>query len=353
MNRGLVALIAAFSMTATGCASWLAGQIAQAPGPDNTNYIINAEARDSFSRAYGLERIDFPVGPPEATIAASVIEPRDYGLQYDFQRYENDIVELDFELKDPGEIGDTRKPAVGTVIVLPGMLQSRFTMTFWGIGLAQRGYRVVLLDLRGHGDSSGRHLTYGIVESRDTIQVIEALDAKGLLARPVVALGASYGASTALMAAADSNHIDAVVAFAPFTDAPSSIDHLARTLFPWLFWAISDETMADAIDGASARSGVDLREARAIDVVGRITVPLLLVHGQEDGWVPPQNSFELYRAANGSASLMVVPEAGHMDLPMRYDDFSERVFDWLDGVLEDSAPAVTNGTREVSPEVSS
>lgn len=340
--------IVTVAIALTGCTSWIAGQIATAPGPDRTNYIIGKEARESFAEAYGFQHLDVDVGPPEAKLALTVINPRDYGLEYRFHEYRNDTIEVDFELREPEKLGGTRQPAKGTVIILPGMLQSRYTMTFWGVGLAQRGYRVVLADLRGHGESTGQYLTYGLVESRDTVQIIEALESAAIAEPPVVLLGASYGASTALMAAADSKRIDAVVALAPFTDAASSIEHLARTMFPRLSRMISEKKMAEAIDRASAMSGQDIRKARAIDVVNRVDAPVLFVHGREDTWVPPRNSFDLFQSANGSASLLVIPDAGHMDLPMRYDEFSERVFDWLDEAVSvpASIPAVTTASGE-------
>lgn len=333
----LVPILVIIVLAASGCAAWIGRQIATAPGPANTNYVVGPEVRRRFSSAYGFGQLEIPVGPPDATLAVTIIHPGDYGLEYDFRGYENDTVNLDFDLNDPDSVGTSRREAKGTVIVLPGMLQSRYTMTFWGIGLAERGYRVVLVDLRGHGESSGRYLTYGLVESRDTLQVIEALDEWGIAKPPIALLGVSYGASTALMTAARSDAIGAVVAFAPFTDAASSIEHLMRTLFPFLSRAVSAGTMAKAIDRASTLSGADIRQARAIDVVDRIQVPVLFVHGREDNWIPPRNSLAFYDAANRAAYLMVIPGAGHMDLPMRYEEFSDRVFDWLDDAV--SAPA--------------
>lgn len=350
MRFGLVLLLA---IAATGCTSWLAGQIVKAPGSDNTNYVTSAESREWFANAYGFQHLNLAVGPPEAELAVTIVEPRNYELEYEFLDYKNNTIELDVAINGPEKAGEARKPDKGTVIILPGLLQSRYTMTFWGIGFAQRGYRAALVDLRGHGESSGKYLTYGIQEARDTVQVIEALDAHGDLEPPVVLLGASYGAVTALMVAAQSDTVDAVIAFEPFTDAPSAIEHMARAISPLLSRVISHRTMADAIDKASRISGVDLRRARAIDAMRKVKVPVLLVHGQEDTWVPPHNSFELYRAANGDSSLFIIPDAGHMDLAMRYDQFSERVFEWLEDALGASASAVTSGTREVSPEVSS
>ncbi len=86
----------------------------------------------------------------------------------------------------------------GTVFVLHGIRDRKDSMLGWGRGLAQAGYRAVLVDARGHGRSSGDFLTYGVVESRDLSQVLDALEAQGLAAGRVGVMGVSYGASTAI-----------------------------------------------------------------------------------------------------------------------------------------------------------
>ncbi len=64
----------------------------------------------------------------------------------------------------------------------------------------------------------------------------------------------------------------------------------------------------------------------------QIHTPVLFIHGQSDGWIPPKHSMELYAATGGRADLWIVPDAGHVDLPLRYDELSSRVFEWLEEV---------------------
>ena len=51
------------------------------------------------------------------------------------------------------------------------------------------GYRAVLVDLRGHGRSTGKYLTYGVQEAQDISQVIDALEQQQLIAGEIGVLG--------------------------------------------------------------------------------------------------------------------------------------------------------------------
>ena len=77
----------------------------------------------------GELRID--VGPPAASLAVALIEPH--------------------------------LSVRGTVFVLHGIRDSKESVRAWGERLASAGYRAVLVDLRGHGRSSGTFLSYGVV----------------------------------------------------------------------------------------------------------------------------------------------------------------------------------------------
>ena len=107
----------------------------------------------------------------------------------------------------------------GTILFLHGLALQKETCGFWAYQIAAAGYRAVLVDLRGHGQSTGDWLTYGVVESRDIVRVIDRLDEKGLLAGKVGLFGESYGAAVALQTAARDDRVRAVVALAAFFPA--------------------------------------------------------------------------------------------------------------------------------------
>ncbi len=71
------------------------------------------------------------------------------------------------------------------------------TMTVSGL-LAQVGYRVVLIDLRGHGQSTGPTISYGKFETADLKQVLNHTARHRVGALKVGVVGIGYGANLAL-----------------------------------------------------------------------------------------------------------------------------------------------------------
>ena len=69
--------------------------------------------------------------------------------------------------------------AHGTVVLLHGLMQSKACFPCLGAGerLAKKGFDVVLLDLRRHGRSGGKFVTYGAKEKYDIKAVIDTLTA--------------------------------------------------------------------------------------------------------------------------------------------------------------------------------
>jgi len=59
--------------------------------------------------------------------------------------------------------------------------------------------------------------------------------------------------------------------------------------------------------------GVPLDEIAPENNIGRITVPVFLVHGEEDEIVPVEHAHRLAAAAGTNARLLLVPGRGHSD----------------------------------------
>ncbi|MOA47555.1 Alpha/beta hydrolase family protein [compost metagenome] len=49
----------------------------------------------------------------------------------------------------------------------------------------------------------------------------------------------------------------------------------------------------------------------SIDKIDQVGMPVLLVHGQDDRYVPPRFSQQLYEAAQQPKTLLLVPGASH------------------------------------------
>ena len=58
--------------------------------------------------------------------------------------------------------------------------------------------RAVLVDLRGFGESTGEHITFGVMDAQDLKQLTDALQQKHLCGDTVGVYGTSYGAASAI-----------------------------------------------------------------------------------------------------------------------------------------------------------
>jgi pimeloyl-ACP methyl ester carboxylesterase len=192
----------------------------------------------------------------------------------------------------------------GTVFVLHGIRDSKEAMHNWAAVLAGAGYRVVLVDLRGQGRSTGDALTFGVIESRDLARALDVLGERTGNLGPVGVMGLSYGGATAIQWAGRDPRIDAVVAVAPFAS-------LREVVPGYLPFRASDGFVGKAIDRAGALGGFDPDEASPVAAIRRARAHVLLVHGRADRRIPPWHSERIRAAGDGHAELLLVAGAGH------------------------------------------
>jgi pimeloyl-ACP methyl ester carboxylesterase len=225
----------------------------------------------------------------------------------------------------------------GTVLVLHGIRAAGIWMIPIGARFAEAGYRVAIVDLRGHGGSSGETLTYGVRESQDLVQVIDELAARGLVAGPIGVFGHSYGAATAIQLAAIDPRIEAIVAAAPFADLRDEVPHYVRTVLPGVGHLISTEHFNAVLDAAGRIGQFDPDAASAEVAVTRTSAPILLMHGLNDLVIPPDHSLRIYGAAEQPARLVFLPGTGHFGVWWdAQGEVSRQSLAWLDEHLESS-----------------
>ena len=111
------------------------------------------------------------------------------------------------------------------VVLSPGLADTRQTFRFLAPLIANAGYRVASVDLRGHGDSSVNWDSYTRTDTAaDLIRVIEKLGG------PAVIVGQSFsGGSATIAAATNPDLVTAIVEIGPATRPPSiSVPALLR-----------------------------------------------------------------------------------------------------------------------------
>jgi pimeloyl-ACP methyl ester carboxylesterase len=331
------ALLALLALLCTGCvSSMLARKVVSPPNKSDIKPLfgdleILKHSPEAFADSWTLA-----VGPPAARLAVASVEPGDYDFAW------NAVVEYP-EGKPPKiqkvsahwrpAAQRTPMPARGTVLLLHGYLQTREFLVPWAVRLAQAGYRCVLVDLRGHGASTGDHISFGAFESGDLSQVLDDLERRGWGVARVGILGVSYGASVGLITAGRDPRIASVVALQPFASAERAVPELMRGAFSVHARGISDKQFAAAHIKEARIGGFDWAAADIPAALKRTRAPVLFIHGERDDWVSPAHSRELLKSAPAGSKLVTLPRDTHVSLPFQVDPLAGQIIAWFDAGL--------------------
>lgn len=207
------------------------------------------------------------------------------------------------------------RTAIGTIVLLHGVRMDKQASIPVALALHDAGYRTVLVDLPGHGDSGGRYLTYGEREARDVSGLLDALGASGLELGPVGAYGFSYGAAVAIDLAAIDARVRGVVAVSPFASLREVIRDYRRKYLPSVFSALPDALFQHAVSSAAWLVGFDPDGWAPARRIAATPAPTLLIHGDADTQVPLRHSQALAHAAGGRARLLVLRGGTHDSMP--------------------------------------
>ena len=211
--------------------------------------------------------------------------PADAGLTFD---------ELELATEDGERLGAWwiagRAPSRGHLLVCHGNAGNIGDRVATAALLTAAGFDVLLFDYRGYGRSSGRADEQGTY--RDARAALATLVRRpGVDRDRVFYLGESLGGAVALALAVEQPPRGLILqsAFASIRDA-------ARAHYPF----IPRVLIPDAYP--------------SLRLIGRLTVPLLVVHGDRDDIVPLSHGQALFEAASEPKRIRVFAGLGHNDL---------------------------------------
>jgi uncharacterized protein len=179
--------------------------------------------------------------------------------------------------------------------------------------LARHGYDVLALDSRAHG-ASGGHASYGIRERTDAAAWITWFEGRAPTPPDCVfGVGQSMGAAILLQASSDPRFCGLVLEapFATFREVAYDRFGQRLGLGPWVGrWALRPAIEAGFLF-TRWRFGLNLDDARPVDLVAGHGPPILLIHGTEDRNIPERHAQWLREANTGRVTLWLVPGASH------------------------------------------
>lgn len=208
------------------------------------------------------------------------------------------------------------------LILVHGRYGNRASYLSLAKPLWERGFNLLLIDLRGHGQSESAACSYGLGEQWDIVGAVDLVRARGFDGTSIGVIGWSLGGVSALLALEQTRDIAAVVSDSAYANAdPLLADNLLR---PGLKLAMH------------VVRGVDLDEVRPdralAEVEGR---SVFLIHGADDRAVPLAQ-FDTLREAGRAVvtDTWVVPDVGHVGAyPGAPEAYVDRLMNFFDQKL--------------------
>lgn len=221
--------------------------------------------------------------------------------------------------------------AKGTIILAHGYRQNRLPNIPAAINLVnsalEAGYNFLLFDFRNCGDSATAPTTFGLLEAADLLAAVDLAKTQLAPDSEVYVLGISMGAVAAMLAAAETTDISALIVDSAFADLGA---YFRQHLNLWT--GLPDFPFNRLLLALGPRlSGFDLLAVSPISIVPQLTQPILIIHSRNDKVVPAAEALRLYAAlASPEKDLWLVKQAKHgFSFAVEPEEYKERVLSFL------------------------
>ncbi len=175
----------------------------------------------------------------------------------------------------------------------------------------KRGYNMLLVDERAHGESEGEYIGFGCLDRLDALEWIRwtvkscGEDVKILLH------GTSMGGATVLMTSGLMlpPQVKGIVSDCGFTSAKEVFTHVLHSMYHLPAFPMMQ--IADLTNKKKAGYGLD--DCNAAREVRNAKVPILLIHGSADTFVPCSMCEKIYENCASEKKMLIVEGAAHAE----------------------------------------
>ncbi|UZE97150.1 alpha/beta hydrolase [Alkalimarinus alittae] len=252
------------------------------------------------------------------------------------------------------------------VIICHGAVDYKEHFFGFAMFLAENGYATLALDMHGHGESEGGRYHVKMAEwVPDVNAAIDVLAAHPEIdASRIGALGFSSGGTAVLEAAAQQSRLNALVTLdatvrnvinpleVAFFKSVSKVGALKQKISgediklslyemairvpvscnPDVSQTFFDDPYFKAGYSAYPLPGaIESVVIDTLDRVDKITIPVCVIHGEDDQVDPPKSARLLYKKLRAQKQLNIIPRSGHVGhLDYQKDKIHDLAKQWFD-----------------------
>lgn len=168
---------------------------------------------------------------------------------------------------------------------------------------------VLFAEQRGQNNSGGDYIGFGLMERFDCRDWAAWADRRSEGKLPIYLCGVSMGATTVLMAAGQKlpGSVHGIMADCGFTSPQAILRYVANNnlhLSYGLYGGLVELLFRQKLN-------LSADEYSTTQALSESKLPVLLIHGSDDHFVPVEMTYENYRACAGERRLLIVPGAEH------------------------------------------
>lgn len=197
----------------------------------------------------------------------------------------------------------------------------------------KRGYSMLLVDERAHGESDGEYIGFGCLDRMDALNWIGWLIRKTGEDVQILLHGTSMGGATVLMASGLElpHQVKGIISDCGFTSAKEVFTHVLHSMYHLpAFPMIQISSLMN-----KKKAGYTLGECNAAQEVRKAKVPILLIHGSADTFVPSSMCEEIYKNCASEKKMLIVDGAAHAESYYKdMDAYENAMKEFIGGIIK-------------------
>lgn len=197
----------------------------------------------------------------------------------------------------------------------------------------KHGYSMLLIDQRAHGQSEGEYIGFGCLDRIDACAWLDWVIERCGSDVQILLHGISMGASTVLMTSGLQlpKQVKGIISDCAFTSPKEVFTHVLHSMYHMPAFPMMQIT--DYVNRKKAGYGLD--ECNAAREVSRAQVPILLIHGDADTFVPCSMCDEIEKNCASKTTKLIIKGATHAESYYKdMEAYEAAMTEFIEGVME-------------------
>lgn len=197
----------------------------------------------------------------------------------------------------------------------------------------KQGFGMLLVDERAHGESEGEYIGFGCLDRYDALEWMEWILHRCGSDIQILLHGTSMGGATVLMSSGLElpSQVKGIISDCGFTSAKEVFTHVLHSMYHLPAFPMIQ--IASLVNRHKA--GYGLNDCNAAKEVQKAKVPILLIHGDADTFVPCDMCKKIYENCASEKKMLIVEGAAHAESYYKdMEAYEEALNDFIGGIIK-------------------